>query len=335
MWLAPTGWTGGRWAAWLVAITLGSLLVMADTAARQETASAAERSPGWGRYRDRDFGMAFDFPARIFPLKSAEQGGEGVLFSTPDGRARLRVFGFRNEANHTPRGYLSRIANFKQARFTYVRTTRRFFVASGTRDEMIFYRRCNFFRDKRVGCLQLDYPVQEKRAWDDIVTRISLSLAAADRNTAQIDSKSVPFEVDAENANSTLVANKQTRSSIPFGKKNDPVARTGKHTIAEKKAALPPAQLHHKADPITEKAKARIAAMIEDPASAEFGEIRRAVKSLRDEMLDTICGYVKGKNASGGETGEMPFLYIVQHKQAYLVDGTSPMAETVYGVLCN
>jgi hypothetical protein len=87
--------------------------------------------------------MAFDFPAHIFSLKSAEQGGEGVVFSTPD-RARIRVFGFRNEANDTPRRYLSRIAHPEQARFTYVRTTRRFFVASGTRDGMIFYRRCNF-----------------------------------------------------------------------------------------------------------------------------------------------------------------------------------------------
>jgi hypothetical protein len=175
--------TDRRSAAWLMSITFGSLLVMADTAARHDMASAAEQPPGWGRYRDRDFGMAFDFPAHIFSLKSAEQDSEGVVFSTPDNRARIRVFGFRNEANDTPRRYLSRIANPEQARFTYVRTTRRFFVASGTRDGMIFYRRCNFFGDKRVGCFQLDYPEGEKREWDNIVTRISQSLAAAERQS--------------------------------------------------------------------------------------------------------------------------------------------------------
>jgi hypothetical protein len=156
---------------------------MADTAARHDMASAAEQPPGWGRYRDRDLGIAFDFPAHIFSLKSAEQGREGVVFSTPDDRARIRVFGFRNETNDTPRRYLSRIANPEQARFTYVRTTRRFFVASGTRDGMISYRRCNFFGDKRVSCFQLDYPEGEKREWDDIVTRISLSLAAVERRS--------------------------------------------------------------------------------------------------------------------------------------------------------
>jgi hypothetical protein len=178
MWLGRT-----RRTAWLMSIMFGSLLVMADTAARHDMASAAEQPPGWGRYRDRDFGMAFDFPAHIFSLKSAEQEGEGVVFSTPDDRARIRVFGFRNEANDTPRRYLSRIGNPEQARFTYVRTTPRFFVASGTRDGMISYRRCNFFRDKRVSCFQLDYPEGEKREWDNIVTRISLSLAAVKRRS--------------------------------------------------------------------------------------------------------------------------------------------------------
>jgi hypothetical protein len=177
-WLGRTRRTGDRPAAWLMSIAVGSLLVLADMPAQHDGASAAEQPPGWRRYHE--LGMALDFPAHIFSLKSAEQGREGVLFSTRDDRARIRVFGFRNQANDTPRRYLSRIANPEQARFTYVRTSPRFFVASGTRDGMIFYRRCNFFGDKRVSCFQLDYPEGEKREWDNIVTRISLSLAAAD-----------------------------------------------------------------------------------------------------------------------------------------------------------
>ena len=104
------------------------------------------------------------------------------MFSTPDGRAHIRVFAIRNDANDTPRSYLRRIARPDEASFLYVRATRRFFVASGTRDGNIFYRRCNFLRstDRRVTCFQLDYPEQEKRAWDGVVTRISPSLAAVD-----------------------------------------------------------------------------------------------------------------------------------------------------------
>jgi hypothetical protein len=148
------------------------------TAVSRSSDVAAERSSGWGQYRDKELGLAFDLPAHIFPLDSAERGPAGTLFSSPDGRAQLRVFGFVNEANDTPRQYLRRTAKTDEANFTYVHTASTFFVASGTRDGMIFYRRCHFSSsaEKRIGCIQLDYPQQEKRAWDAAVTRTSRSL---------------------------------------------------------------------------------------------------------------------------------------------------------------
>jgi hypothetical protein len=139
---------------------------------------AAEGSSGWGQYRDKELGLTFDLPAHIFSLDSAKRGRPGTLFSSPDGRAQVRVFGSVNKTNDTPRQYLRRTAGPDQANFTYVRTTSRFFVASGTRDGMIFYRRCHFSSSaaKRIGCIQLDYPQREKRAWDAAVTRMSRSL---------------------------------------------------------------------------------------------------------------------------------------------------------------
>jgi hypothetical protein len=86
-------------------------------------------------------------------------------------------------------------------------------------------------------------------------------------------------------------------------------------------------------DLVTEKAKATIAEMIQNPQSAEFGEIKRAKKDLRGESLDTVCGFVKGKSESGEDVREMPFVFIVPD-QAYLVDGSNLSAETVYRVLC-
>jgi hypothetical protein len=164
-------------ALWLTAAGFCLLCVVTNAG----VVVAAERPAGWGRYRDRQLGMAFDFPSHVFSLKSAEQGQDGVVFSTPDGRARIRVFAVRNEANDTPQSYLRKIARPEEARFTYVRTTPRFFVASGTREGNIFYSRCNFRRaGQRVSCFQMDYPQSEKRAWDATVTRISLSLAAVD-----------------------------------------------------------------------------------------------------------------------------------------------------------
>jgi hypothetical protein len=139
--------------------------------------SAVERS-GWGQYRDKEVGLTFDLPAHIFPLDSAKEGRFGTVFSSPDGRAQVRVFGERNEASDSPRRYLDRIAKTEEANFTYVRTAPTFFVASGIRDGVIMYRRCNFSSsaDKRIGCIQLNYPQREKRAWDAPVTRMSRSL---------------------------------------------------------------------------------------------------------------------------------------------------------------
>lgn len=170
----------GDLARWVPVFACALSVLLADAMMR-DAAARTEGSGGWGRYRDRDLGMAFDFPSHVFPLRSAEQGNKGVVFSTADGRAKIRVFAFMNDARDTPRSYLAKIARPDEGKFTYVRTTPRFFVASGTRAGTIFYRRCNFFRsaDGRVSCFQIDYPQQEKRAWDGIVTRISLSLAAA------------------------------------------------------------------------------------------------------------------------------------------------------------
>ncbi len=67
-------------------------------------------------------------------------------------------------------GHLAGIPEYRTERFHYVRTTSRFYATSGVRDGMIIYRRCNFSSeaDRRVGCVQLEYPQAEKRAWDKV-----------------------------------------------------------------------------------------------------------------------------------------------------------------------
>jgi hypothetical protein len=159
---------------------------------------------------------------------------------------------------------------------------------------------------------------------------IGFVIAASAPNTAQ----PVVSKVDARNA--TKSTNLQTHLSAQRGKKTQTVARA-KYTVAGRTAALPPAQLTDTAKPVIEKAKASIAVMMVNPASAEFYNLKRAVKKMLDEPVDTICGYVKGKSASGGDIEEMPFLYIIRDDrdgEAYLVDGRSYVAQTVHGVLC-
>ena len=93
-------------------------------------------------------------------------------------------------------------------------------------------------------------------------------------------------------------------------------------------------QLDDKSDPVIEKAKVTIAAKMENPASVEFREMKRAErKNAAGKSIDSICGYVSGKTASAGETGDRPFLYLVQEDEAYI--GGYFMATSPHHNLCN
>jgi hypothetical protein len=89
-------------------------------------------------------------------------------------------------------------------------------------------------------------------------------------------------------------------------------------------------------DVVLDKAKATIAAKMEEPGSAEFSDMKRAMrKNTLGRPIDTICGHVKGKKASGGETGERPFLYLVDGDDAYVVDGKANSAASIaYRNIC-
>jgi hypothetical protein len=90
-------------------------------------------------------------------------------------------------------------------------------------------------------------------------------------------------------------------------------------------------------DPVLNKAKISIAAKMEDPASAEFSDMKRAIrKNMIGRPVDTICGHVRGKNASGGDVEDRPFLYLVKEDDAFVVDRKINSAAAIaYRNICN
>ena len=103
-----------------------------------------------------------------------------------------------------------------------------------------------------------------------------------------------------------------------------------KLTVSERRPPQTP-------DPVLDRAKASVAAKMENPESVEFGDMDRAFrKNTFGRATDTICGHVRGKNASGGDTGERPFLYLVKEDDAYVVDGKPDSAAAIaYRNICN
>jgi hypothetical protein len=96
------------------------------------------------------------------------------------------------------------------------------------------------------------------------------------------------------------------------------------------------AQPSEPSDPVLEKAKVKIAAKMENPASSEFVDIRRVTrKNTFGSSSEIVCGRVKGKKKSGETIVERPFLYLVKEDEAYIVDrGPESMAAIMYRAQC-
>jgi len=140
--------------------------------------------PGWRTYFDPSTSTSVQFPAEIFTVADGvPESGTGRRFRTSDGRATFSIYSLPNEARGSPADYLAGRLKIPRSALHYERTTGKFFAISGTHQGNVYYSRCNFAG--RIHCIYLAYPDREKRAWDSVVTRISLSLRPLPRGISQ------------------------------------------------------------------------------------------------------------------------------------------------------
>jgi hypothetical protein len=138
------------------------------------TATAFPEPAHWENYSIAETGTSVDIPTSIFTEKAGHPDGYGDRLKTADGRAVLTVQSARNADNDSPAAFLAK--RHPPANIQYKRVTSRFFAVSGYKGDRVYYSRCNFSHGF-VRCVILDYPASEERDWDDVVTRISLSLS--------------------------------------------------------------------------------------------------------------------------------------------------------------
>ncbi len=162
---------------WLPRCLAGIILVMLVSSAQ---AQFRERRSlvDWRTFEVSDFGTSIQYPANIFAPAGKPEKDLGQRFERSDGRAVLSIYSRPNEAGENPTTYLRHNLRMERSALDYVRITRSFFAISSERDGVILYSRCNFSGGARgvIHCFDLKYPQQEKRSWDAVVTRISLSL---------------------------------------------------------------------------------------------------------------------------------------------------------------
>jgi len=135
---------------------------------------ASAQPTRWATYTIPETGTSVDFPSSIFTEKAGPPpDGYGQRFQSADGRADLTVEATANESNESPAAFLARM--HPPSHIQYKRVTPQFFAVSSYRGNKVWYDRCNF-SGRFVHCVLINYPAREERAWDAIVTRISLSL---------------------------------------------------------------------------------------------------------------------------------------------------------------
>ena len=154
---------------WLSRCLAGIILV---TLVSNAQAQFREPLVDWRTFEVPDFGTSIQYPASIFAPAGKPEKGLGQRFESADGRAALSIYSRPNET------YLRHNLRVALSASDYVRITRSFYAISTERHGVILYSRCNFSGGARgvIHCFDLKYPQQEKRSWDAVVTRISLSL---------------------------------------------------------------------------------------------------------------------------------------------------------------
>ena len=136
------------------------------------TAISSAKPVSWRTDTIPETGTTVDLPSSIF-TETAGHGYGQRRFKSSDGRADLTIQAAPNTRNESPASYLAK--KHPPRYIQYKRVTPRFFAVSSYKGDKVWYDRCNF-SERFVHCVLIDYPAAEEHKWDDVVTRISLSL---------------------------------------------------------------------------------------------------------------------------------------------------------------
>jgi hypothetical protein len=137
------------------------------------TVIASAQPVRWTTYSISETRTSVDVPTSLFTERTGRPDGYGQQFETSDHRANLTVQSVPNTANDSPAAFLAK--RHPPPSLQYRKITPRFFAISSYKGDKVWYNRCNFSHGL-VHCVLINYPAAEEQDWDDIVTRISLSL---------------------------------------------------------------------------------------------------------------------------------------------------------------
>ena len=159
-------------------------LVCLTAIAGQTAARDARLERGWTEYRNERFGFSLRYPGDLFELEKTSEAGDGQVFVSRDGEARLLVGALPNDSAQSPAAYQDYIAQHSYAGYQigYRRLAGSWFVLSGEGNGKTFYEKVIFSCAGRlINSFAMIYPTDQRAMFDPIVEGMEASFRPSSR----------------------------------------------------------------------------------------------------------------------------------------------------------
>ena len=144
---------------------------------------AAAQSIDWRTYEDSALGYSVDVPLGLYENRGTRDDSGGLTFFEESGDGQLTIFGAENTDGFS----VAQLAEFVRESgqiedLTYSRHGNSWFVRSGyaegeNGETLIVYTKFLFNPDRSAfSGFEISYPLDDKRRYDPVVTRIEKSL---------------------------------------------------------------------------------------------------------------------------------------------------------------
>jgi pyruvate/2-oxoglutarate dehydrogenase complex dihydrolipoamide acyltransferase (E2) component len=190
------------------------------------TAAAQDQPDPWRNYKNERYGFSLVIPSRELAVEKRSGDGDGLLFSSKDGEARLLVGTLPNTEKQTPNSYQDYIAKQSYADYaiTYRRSGETWFVLSGEGNDKIFYEKVMFScGGELISSFAMIYPAERRKAFDPIVEKVEDSFRPATKCGDQAAAKTTT--PPAAKTRTVRVAPKLARPAGPRSALADRIAR--------------------------------------------------------------------------------------------------------------
>lgn len=135
----------------------------------------AELALDWREYRNGRYGFSLQYPEDLFVVERTADAGDGQVFVSQIGNARLLVGAFVNESGYSPASYQAYLARESYGGYAirYQRLGSNWFVLSGNGQGKVFYEKVVFSCAGRlINSFALLYSMADRDTFDPIIERI-------------------------------------------------------------------------------------------------------------------------------------------------------------------